>query len=401
MKKKISVTQLRQGMYINGLNCSWLDHPFVSNTFKIHSETEIRKIIAAGIKDVEIDTQKGLDIYIEKKQQPFIEKRQAENKILRSAVDDNLTKPQEKKKADVKSEMQHARVAFSEAGQIITDMMSDVKMGKQVEIEKVNPVINQLSDSVLRNHNALLGLSRIRIMDKYTFEHSVSISVLLMSFAKSMGMDKDIIKELGTGGLLHDIGKTLTPDEILNKPGKLTDEEFVIMRNHVVESKNILEKTQGLSQIALDVAAQHHERYDGTGYPNGLKGDEISLYGQMASIVDVYDAITANRCYHKGEEPSVVLKLLMKWSNTHFNSELVQKFIQSVGIYPAGSLVMLSNYHLAKVIDVDKNILKPSVEIFLDTKSRTYISKQRVNLAKMDKLKIISAESYEKWNISQ
>jgi len=398
MKKKISATQIKKGMFISALDCNWSDYPYATEAFEVTSEIEIRKIIAFEIKEVEIDTLKGLVL---EEKQPFIEKRKPENKLLRTAVDDNLAKPGKIKKADVKEEMQHAQVAFSEAGQLINTMMSDVKMGKQVEMEQVNPVINKLSDSVLRNHNALLGLSRIRIMDHYTFEHSVSIAVLLMSFAKSMGLSQEIIKEVGTGGLLHDIGKTLTPDEILNKPGKLTDEEFTIMRNHVVESKNILEKTKGISQIALDVAAQHHERYDGSGYPNGLKGDEISLYGQMSSIVDVYDAITANRCYHKGEEPSVVLKLLMKWSKTHFNPELVQKFIQSVGIYPAGSLVMLNNYHLAKVIDVDKNLLKPTVEIFLDTKKQSYINLKVVNLSEIEQLKIVSAESFEKWNVTQ
>jgi cyclic di-GMP phosphodiesterase len=391
MIKKIQVTQLRKNMFINDLQCSWLDHPFSVNQFTITSETDIREIITAGIKEVEIDTSKGLDI--------FVEKRQPENILLRTTVDENLSKPVKNKKISVEKELQQARIAFAEAGHVITDMMADVKMGKQVEMELVNPVINSMSNSILRNQNALLGLSRIRIMDKYTFEHSVSIAVLMMSFAKSMGMKKNIITEVGIGGLLHDIGKTLTPVEILNKPGKLTDEEFVIMRRHVVDSKLILEKTKGLSQIALDVAAQHHERYDGTGYPNGLKGDEISLYGQMSAIVDVYDAITANRCYHKGEEPSVVLKLLMKWSKTHFNPDLVQKFIQSVGIYPAGSLVLLNNHHLAKVLEVDSNMLKPTVEIFLDTKKRAYITPEVVNLTETQKLKIISAESYEKWNI--
>ncbi len=391
MIKKIQVTQLRKNMFINDLQCSWLDHPFSVNQFTITSETDIREIITAGIKEVEIDTSKGLDI--------FVEKRQPENILLRTTVDENLSKPVKNKKISVEKELQQARIAFAEAGHVITDMMADVKMGKQVEMELVNPVINSMSNSILRNQNALLGLSRIRIMDKYTFDNSVSIAVLMMSFAKSMGMKKNIITEVGIGGLLHDIGKTLTPVEILNKPGKLTDEEFVIMRRHVVDSKLILEKTKGLSQIALDVAAQHHERYDGTGYPNGLKGDEISLYGQMSAIVDVYDAITANRCYHKGEEPSVVLKLLMKWSKTHFNPDLVQKFIQSVGIYPAGSLVLLNNHHLAKVLEVDSNMLKPTVEIFLDTKKRAYITPEVVNLTETQKLKIISAESYEKWNI--
>ncbi len=394
MLKKINSTQLRIGMYINDLKCGWLDHPFASNKFKLISEIDIRKIIVAGIKDIEIDTSKGVDIF--DKKQP--DRRQDKNKILRSAVDAS-SKSTNTVKTTAKNEIQHAKVAFAKAGELITDMMADVKMGKQVEMELVNPVINAMGDSILRNHNALLGLSRIRIMDKYTFEHSVSIGVLMMSFAKNLGMDQKTIHEVGVGGLLHDIGKTLTPDEILNKPGKLTNEEFVIMRRHVVDSRVILEKTSNISQIALDVAAQHHERYDGNGYPNGLKGDEISLYGQMSAIVDVYDALTANRCYHKGQEPSVVLKLLMQRSEGHFNPDLVQNFVQTVGIYPAGSLVLLNNGYLAKVLDIEDNILKPIVEAFLHAEKRTYITPKIINLKNENKLKILTAESYEKWNI--
>jgi putative nucleotidyltransferase with HDIG domain len=236
-------------------------------------------------------------------------------------------------------------------------------------------------------------------MDVYTFEHSVSFSVLMMAFAKSMGLSDKIICEVGIGGLLHDIGKTLTPDNILNKPGKLTDEEFVIMKEHVVHSRKILEKTKGLSKISMDIAAQHHEKFDGNGYPLGLKGDQISHYGQMSAIVDVYDALTADRCYHKGKEPSEVLKLLVKWSGAHFNSSLVRKFIQSVGIYPAGSLVMLSNNHLAKVIDINENMLKPIVEVFINAKTRSYIPRKLIDLSKLEKITILKVESYEKWNL--
>ena len=292
-----------------------------------------------------------------------------------------------------------AKVAFAEAGEFITEMMTNVKMGQNVELEQVNPIINKMSASILRNENALLGLSRIRVMDQYTFEHSVSISVLMMTFAKQLGLSKKIINEVGIGGLLHDIGKTLTPPEILNKPGKLTDKEFVIMRRHVVDSYNILHKTKGLSQIALNVAGQHHERYDGSGYPSGLKGNAISLYGQMSAITDVYDALTADRCYHKGKEPSEVLKLLLKWSNSHFNPSLVQKFIKSVGIYPPGSLVLLNNHYLAKVIDIHDNMLKPEVEIFLNTKKGKQVPHRIINLSDHPDIKIISVESYAKWNI--
>ena len=295
--------------------------------------------------------------------------------------------------------MQAAKVAYSEAETFITNMMASVKMGIQVQLEQINPVINKLSESILRNPNALLGLSRIRTMDKYTFEHSVSFSVLMMSFAKSMGKDDEFIRLVGIGGLLHDIGKTLTPDHILNKPGKLTADEFVIMKEHVVHSRLILEKTKGLSQVSMDVAAMHHEKFDGNGYPKGLKGDEISLAGQMSAIVDVYDALTAERCYHKGREPAEALKFLLNGAGSHFNSELVKKFIQSIGIYPVGCLVLLSNNYLAKVIEVKENMLKPVVEIFLNAKKRSYVPRQIIDLSSQAEISVQSPESYEKWNV--
>ncbi|WP_198265676.1 HD-GYP domain-containing protein [sulfur-oxidizing endosymbiont of Gigantopelta aegis] len=251
----------------------------------------------------------------------------------------------------------------------------------------------------MENHNALLGLSRIRNMDTYTFEHSVNIGVLMMSFAKGRGMSAEIIHEVGVGGLLHDIGKARTPPEILNKPSKLTDEEFVIMRQHVVDSRIILSQTPGVSQNALDVGALHHEKYDGSGYPDGKKGDEISLIGQMSAIVDVYDALTADRCYHKGQDPSVVLKRMLSWTGSHFNPQLMQEFIQCVGIYPPATLVMLSNHRLAVVIENNSNILLPRVVVFLNTKSNETLEPTVIDLSKQDKLKIISSESDHKWNV--
>jgi putative nucleotidyltransferase with HDIG domain len=390
MLKKIAIKDLKKGMYINDLKCGWLSHPFALNRFKLEKDADIQKIIQAGVKQIEIDTTKGLDV--------FVEKRDKNNKQLREVVDQRESnKPT---KVCAIDELGKAKTAFSQASKVITETMTNVKMGQHIELENINPVINKLSQSILRNPNALLGLSRIRHMDVYTFEHSVSFSVLMMAFAKSMGLSEEIIYEVGIGGFLHDIGKSLTPNEILNKPGKLTPEEFVIMKEHVVHSRKILENTEGISQIAMDVAAQHHEKYDGNGYPLGLKGDEISRYGQMSAIVDVYDALTADRCYHNLKEPSEVLKLLVKWGGAHFNPSLVRQFIQSVGIYPAGSLVMLSNNYLAKVIDINENMLKPVVEVFLNAKTRSYMPRKVVDLSKFENIKIIKVESYAKWNVS-
>jgi len=391
MLKKVKVTQLRKGMYINDLNRGWFNHPFTLNRFKLENEHDVRKMIAAGVKEVEIDIAKGLDVLAPKKSvQPVESVTTAQETILA---------PQSSDKISVLQELSQAKIAFAEAGEFITEMMAHVKMGHNIELEQVNPIISKMSASILRNQNALLGLSRIRVMDKYTFEHSVSISVLMMAFAKGLGLSNKIINEVGIGGLLHDIGKTLTPPKILNKPGKLTPAEFVIMKRHVVDSYNILQKTKGLSQIALNVAGQHHEKFDGNGYPHGLKGNAISLYGQMSAITDVYDALTADRCYHSGKEPSEVLKLLLKWSGSHFNPELVQKFIQSVGIYPPGSLVMLNNGFLAKVIDIHDNMLKPEVEILYHAKTRKMVNNKTINLTEHPNIKIISVESYVKWNV--
>ena len=389
MIKTIDTDQIRKGMFVHELNCSWLDHPFARNQFEITDLSDIKKIRSAGIKSLKIDTSKGLDVQANTPPDE-LESEQVKVEVLPET---------ETKKTSLSKTRKEAKNIKHLAEQAITNIMVDVKLGQQVAMESVTPVVDKMAESVLDNHNALLGLSRIRHMDKYTFEHSVNIGVLMMSFAKSRNMSPEIIHDVGVGGLLHDIGKTLTPNEILNKPGKLTDEEFVIMRHHVVDSRIILEKTPGINQNALDVAALHHEKYDGSGYPDGKKGDEISLIGQMSAIVDVYDALTADRCYHKGQDPSVVLKRMLSWTNSHFNPQLMQEFIHCVGIYPPATLVMLNNKHLAVVIENGDNLLQPRVILFLNTRTRETIEPTIINLASQTELKIISSESDKDWNV--
>jgi putative nucleotidyltransferase with HDIG domain len=190
-----------------------------------------------------------------------------------------------------------------EANRIVRNLIQDVRLGKQVELEQLDPVVENIITSVFRNQDALLPLLRLKDHDNYTFQHSVSVCALLVSFARGLKLERPIIKEIAIGGLLHDVGKAKVPDDILNKPAKLTEAEFAKMKSHVVQSILILQNTPGISQIALDVAGQHHERFDGTGYPNKLKGDEISLYGRMGAIVDVYDAITSDRVTTRAWRP--------------------------------------------------------------------------------------------------
>jgi HD-GYP domain-containing protein (c-di-GMP phosphodiesterase class II) len=183
--------------------------------------------------------------------------------------------------------------------------------------------------------------------------------------------------------MLHDIGKVRVPDAVLNKPGRLTEKELATMKTHVVHSRRILEATPGIPPAAIDVAGLHHERHDGTGYPDGLAGDAISRIGQMAAICDVYDAITSNRVYHKGLQPTEALRKIFEWSRFHFNPELAQAFLRCIGIYPVGALVMLESRRLALVVDQHQgNLLQPLVRVIFHSGSNRYLPPEDLDLSR-------------------
>ncbi|MEW6647846.1 MAG: HD-GYP domain-containing protein [Pseudomonadota bacterium] len=397
--KKVAVRQLRPGMYIHDLNCGWMDHPFLANSFKIKDLETIQRISAMGIQEVYIDTGKGDDVSAAMTREEVLADLQ--RRLQRVSAEPSAG---EAPQTSVREERINAERVEREASRLVTNIMQDVRLGKQIEVERVTHVVDGMVSSIFRNPHALMSLGRIRQMDKYTFEHSVSVGVLMLSFAKELGLERDVLHEIGIGALLHDIGKIKTPDQILNKPGKLTDEEFAIMRQHVVFSREVLEQTAGISPTSLAVAAQHHERYDGTGYPLKLKGDEISPYGQMAAIVDVYDAISADRCYRKGEEPTIVLRKLLEWSKFHFNERLVHQFIRCVGIYPVGTLVRLESGRLAIVLEPgEKGPLYPTVRVVYDTNKRQFVTPRDIDLSnptpRSGDDRIVNCESAEKYGI--
>ena len=215
------------------------------------------------------------------------------------------------------------------------------------------------------------------------------------------GLDEDTLELLFKSAPLHDIGKVGIPDHILLKPGRLTPEEFAIMKNHVVRSAELIRAMDGISEIALNAAAQHHERFDGSGYPQGLKGEQISLHGQMIGIVDVYDAITSLRVYHKPMPPTEALQKMYEWSGAHFDPKLVQAFIKGIGIYPAGSLVRMDSDKLGIVREVlPEKILQPIVQLIYDCKRLCNIPPELVDLSASDD-RIKSHESFEAWGIDQ
>jgi putative nucleotidyltransferase with HDIG domain len=392
--KKISTNDLIPGMYIDDLNCGWLDHPFVGNSLAVKDEATANKIRQLGIREVYIDPSKGLDLA----HAPTADEvsQELDEQIVAIA-----TAPAELPKAvSLAEEVTRARKLHSEANKIVKNLMGDIRLGKQIELDKVDPLVEGVVDSIFRNKNALMPLALLKSHDDYTFQHSVNVCALMVAFARGLDLDRATIKEIASGALLHDVGKAKVPDDILNKPAKLTDAEFIKMKNHVVQSKIILQATPGVSQIAMDVASQHHERFDGSGYPNKLVGQDISMYGQMGAIVDVYDALSSDRVYHKGMPPTLSLKKLLEWSNHHFEPKMVQIFIRAVGIYPTGSLVKLESGRLGVVTEQNESdLLHPAVKVIFSVEKNCYITPCLIDLKKSQD-RILGHEDYVKWNIN-
>lgn len=395
MIKKVSVKKLKPGMFIHDMNCGWLRHPFIKNSIKVNDETIIRKISEYGIRQVYIDTEKGTDAdrAPEDRKEPEGDIREELNNVAGPNNSSVRSEPLGK-------EIVRAREIKKEAKQTVRDIMEEVRFGRPIKTEKVERVVDKMVDSIFRNQDALITLGRIKKVDEYTYLHSLSVCVLMISFGKSLGFDVRQLKEVGIGAMLHDVGKMQVPEEILNSREALNDEEYELMKKHVEYSHLLLEKTEGISELSIIIASQHHERMDGEGYPNHLKGDEISIYGQAAAIADVYDAMTSKRCYQRRFEPTEVLKKLYEW-NSSYNKDLVQQFIRCVGIYPVGSLVRLESGLLGIVVDNNKgNLLQPGLRIVYDTrKDRYVIPPYDLDLSKGDKDTVTGYELSDKWDI--
>jgi len=363
-------------MYISDLNAEWIPHSNLRKKGVIKNDAVIAKIKQLGVTDIYIDTSQGGD------SEDALTSAEVDARNEAELQDVGAMAPLMRPKLGLEDELHAATRIHSEALGLVSNLVNDVREKKPIALEAFEEVADGMIDSVLRNHNALSCLGRIREKDSYLMEHSVNLAVLMSVFGKSLGLDRTTMQHIAVGAMLHDIGKIMIPDEILHKPDRLTEKEFEIMKLHARFSRELLQKTEGMPVLAVTVAAQHHEKMDGSGYPEGLCGHEISPYGRMAAVVDVYDAITADRVYHRGITPSAALKKLLEWSH-HLDSSLVRHFIRSVGIYPVGSCVLMESGRLAVVVqanDFDQRL--PVVKMVYHTRFRSFIKVETVDLAK-------------------
>ncbi len=372
MLKRISIDELQPGMFVEKVLTQ-------KGTLKIKTQGFVRTPKAVtmlrqkGILEVAIDPSKIL---------PGQEEQSAESNDASTAKIPDTTHPPHHRTASFDKEMGEAKVLYNEAMQLQKRAIRDIKNGNPVDIQPVQKLADSFIDSVFRNQDALAFMCRIREKDAYLLQHSINVSILITILAKHMNFDREVIHALATGALLHDLGKVRVPDEILNKPGRLTPEEMAEMRRHVEYSVDILALSPDIQAISVDIAQNHHERLDGTGYPSGLDGDKLSKWSRMIAVVDSYDAMTADRCYKEGMNPIKAFKILKKESGVNYDGSIVDVFIKAMGIHPVGSLVKLKSQKLAIVTQSNFNSpLAPVVKTFYHTKFNHYTEVKDIDLS--------------------
>ena len=329
--------------------------------------------------------------------------------VISVFIDDSKTKPdptstkktesKTKDRAKITAEIKEAKALFNESKGIQKKLFAQALSGMTVDLAPVLKVTNKSVDAIFNNPDSLACMINIREKDEYLLEHSVAVAVYITIFAHHLKMSKEVVQHLSVGAFLHDIGKIKIPDEVLNKPGKLTDEEFIIMKTHANHSIDIIEKTPGINKLSLEVAALHHEKLNGEGYPFQVKGKDISQYGRMIAICDIFDALTANRVYKEGFTHNKAFSILRELAKSnHLDISLVDHFIKCIGVFPIGSLVQLESKKIAIVEQRNDNSpIKPKVRSFYSVNLNQYVETQDIDLSETNDsiVKSVRAEEFD------
>ncbi len=400
MVMRISVMELRTGMFIQKLGGSWLQHPFLRGSFLLTKPDDIRAIRDAGIQEVWIDCTKG--------EAPLSQAAPTSPSGPETACEQADAPAQPTPEAacaasktapvpSMASEIERARKICRGAKVAVESMFNDARLGKAIDPAFTLPLVEDISASLQRNASAILSVARLKTHDDYTYMHSVAVCALMLSLARELNLDEQQTKLAGVGGLMHDLGKALMPLDILNKPGKLTDQEFAVMRAHSAAGAKVL-KESGAPIEVQDIALHHHEKVNGQGYPHGLVGDDISLLARMGAVCDVYDAVTSHRPYKQAWDPAKAIREMARWEG-HFDKRVFNAFVKALGIYPVGSLVKLASNRLAVVVEANaESLVAPKVRVFFSLRSKEPIPLQTLNLASPScKDSITGPEDPEAW----
>ena len=347
MHLKIKKNKLKPGMFVVSHGLGTFESPLVRVGAHIVTESQIHTLVPPDVEDVLIDACAGMV-------QP--------GETTSVGVPVTIT---------FGMELPAARRLHSEAMDYVRHFVDDVRRGTQVDLSAASPLVENFIDSVFRNETAAVTLFKLRGFDEYTYTHSINVSILAVLLGKHLGLDKPTLLKLGLAGMYHDVGKAKIAEGILNKPGKLTEAEFLAMKTHPLEGYKILQNQPGLDPEILRAVAEHHERHDGTGYPRGLQGEGIARFSRIIAVVDVYDALTSRRVYKEAMAPGKALGMMYQLRDKDYPPNAIEHFIRCVGVYPVGSFVRLSGGEYGIVASANaKRPTKPQVKVILDVQMR-------------------------------
>lgn len=363
-KRKVEIKDLKLGMYVTELDRPWLETRFMFQGFRIRSDRDVSRL-GETCEFVYIDEAKS---YLP-----------VEEKGKEVAPQNFEVRPYE---TTFEDEIHSARDIHHRAQEYTKRMFEDVRLGKNIDVLGTKELVADMVRSILRNPDALLLLSNLKDRDEYLAMHAINVTILALTLGRHLGLSRGRLNELGLGGLLHDVGEMRVPEDILHKEGSLSAEENKIMKAHTDHGLEILTATAGLPLSTREIAHAHHERMNGSGYPRGIVGDEITYLSKIVAIVDVYDAVTSKRVYGRRITSIDALKNMYNWRNELFDADMVEQFIQCLGIYPIGSVVELNSGEVGIVISVEpKSRLLPKLMLVRNSEKRPYFPPKILNLA--------------------
>ena len=378
MDRKVNIAYLKLGMYVSSLDRPWIDTPFLLEGFLIKTEEDIT-VLNKYCSYVFIDPERSENDSQYVKDAP----RLKTNSYLERFLQDNKKKINYKNTKSAKNELPDAKIALESASNQVAHLMESVKEGRNLDIKAVRAVVEPVLDSIIRNSEAYLWLSMMQKKRAYTYSHSVNNCALAIAFGRFMGLPKRDLRTLATGLLMMDMGNVRVPEDLLNKKGRLTEAEYRIVKKHVAHSVDILSETKDITEDVINIALTHHERFDGSGYPNSLMGTRIPVYGRMAAIIDCYDAMTSQRPFSAAKSPYAALQNIYNWRGTAFQPELVEQFLQCMGVYPTGSLIEMTNGEVGIVLAQNATQrMRPKVMLLLDEEKNHLSEYKTIDLTK-------------------